>query len=86
MRDAEGLEAIRVTAQARVAVREGGTTEREAPLAAQLPMVLKWICDDGTETRDQTLGLEPGDGRTWSVIVTVPDDTAVLVNLTARVP
>jgi hypothetical protein len=75
---------VLTTADVGVAVNDGGTTEKEAPLASDAPAVLWWMTDDGSVVHDPSLRLDGGDDRVWSVAVTVPDDTAVRVRLAAE--
>ena len=76
-----------VTAQISIAVDDGNETEKQAPVGEVLPTVLAWIRPSNEEVIGvQELLVTPGDFiqqlNIWRVIIELPGDAAIGINLT----
>jgi hypothetical protein len=79
-----------VEAQISIAVDDGNETEREAPIGAVLPKVLAWIKPSGEEDIGaQELNVTKGDYvqklNIWRVLIEMPGDVAIGINLTGAI-
>lgn len=80
----ENCEASRVEARPLVALDDGTTVERDPPQGTELPRIVGWSGPSG-EFRSPEDSIEiPNSEGTWSVILSVPEDAAVGVDLTAE--
>jgi hypothetical protein len=80
---AEESARTRIRAITSVAVNDGATIEREAPVGADVPQVLRWELGDRL-FRSQEVVLEGSEAVRGTVLVTVPRDTTVAVSLAAE--
>lgn len=81
---AESAGASRVEASPLVALDDGNTVERDPPGGSAEPEVVHWEGPDGqTVEGDRSVEI-PDDGGTWSVVLTIPEEVSVGVDLTAE--
>lgn len=79
-----------VEAQISIVVDDGSETEREAPIGALLPKILAWMKPSGEEVLGfQELHVIKGDFsqelNNWGVIIEMPEDAAIGINLTGAI-
>ncbi|HEX2092241.1 MAG TPA: hypothetical protein VHG28_07550 [Longimicrobiaceae bacterium] len=80
---AEEAVRTRIRAISSVTVNDGATIEREAPVGADVPQVLRWEVG-GRSFRSQDVVLEGSAPVRGTLLVTVPRDTTVAVSLAAE--
>jgi len=75
-----------VRAVARVAVGDGDQQENDPPAGADLPEVLHWLKPNGDRLAAGTdlVQIPAFEEGVWKVVVSVPDDAMVMVNLRAE--
>ncbi len=74
----------KVILEAGIAVYDSGTLEKEPPFGADLPTVLFWKDRSGNcISTDMSADIESIDDGPWSVSVSVPQHSAVSINLKA---
>jgi hypothetical protein len=78
-----GGDRVEVEAVPGVAINDGSYLEREPPVAAGRPTVLGWILG-GQTVESASLQIEGEGIHECAVLVSVPPDTAVAVDLSLR--
>lgn len=65
------------------AILDGNELEKDPPLGGQTPHILFWIAPDKSKHKGSSQMIIPtSSGNPWGVVISVPDDMIVSVNLT----
>lgn len=80
---ASGSAETRIRAESRVAVNDGSSFEREHPIGADLPGVVRWEVDGTRISKQEDILVRGEEIAEGTVLVSVPEDTGVSVSITA---